>query len=110
MTFGKGKRGIDWTLRQLRSPPRSHKDFKCLKRVLSTHECAEQSGETEWPGMYRGAMRAPRSQKAKEVIEQRESGEKGASRTLSGSHHQTIPSSLPGVPRSTRDKSISYAK
>ena len=46
--------------------------------VLSIQDCAEQSGGTEWPGMYRGAVRALNSQKSKEVIEQRESGEKGA--------------------------------
>ena len=42
------------------------------KRVLSIQECAEQSGGTKWPRMYRGAMSAPTSEKGKEGIEQLE--------------------------------------
>ena len=32
-----------------RRAPRSHKDVECLKRVLSTQECAEQSGTQDGP-------------------------------------------------------------
>ena len=49
-----------------------HKDVECLKRVLSTQECAEQSGGIEGPEICQGAIRAPKSEKGKEGIEQLE--------------------------------------
>ena len=72
MTTGEGKKRNWLEIQAAGRAPRSHKNAECLKRVLSIQECTEQSGGTKWPGMYRGAMSAPTSEKGKEGIEQLE--------------------------------------